>query len=1061
MSKRIIKTFFVLLLGVITSMQAQEKQIKGTILDEIGTPLPGASVTIKGTSKGDSTDFDGNFTVTAKSTDILVMTFMGYITQEVKVGNQSTINVILKADIAALDEVIIVGFGTQKKANVTGAVTSVNLDDVLGDRPITNSAVSLQGVIPGLQVVANSGEPGSEGVGINIRGFTSINGGSPLILVDNVPVSMSDINPKDIKTVTVLKDAAASSIYGARAAFGVILITTKKPEIGKSTFNYSVVSSFSRPTETPIAASPLEFVTALNDWGRDSFWSRGQDTAVWKDLLEQYESNPAAYPEGKVEVAGIVYDLKENDHIGNLFNDVGFTQIHNVSYAGGTEKTSYRVSMGYSSEDGIMVTNRDAFKRYNVSSFVKTELVKNLTASINTNYRNSNKSNPRADYGGSIKAPSFLSTGIFETFDGALIPYDDVVNVLKENVPGQDDNRNLRLFGKLEYKPLKNLTVVGEYTYETKDREIVNVNISPVFISQSTLDILGGDNDATSYRNTRRNSVYKGINLYAKYEKSIKDAHNFALLAGYNSEEQDGSSLTIYRPNLISTGLPSIPGATGVIDGGQSFYQWAVSGVFGRLNYNYKEKYFLEINGRYDGSSRFASEDRFGFFPSFSAGWNITKESFMESQKIFSNLKFRGSWGEVGNQIVKFGNGAQNYYPSILGVETYDANWLSDGGTRYLTLADPGLLSDGFTWETIRTTNFGLDMAVLNNRLSLALDIYKRETLDMIISGAELPAVLGTSAPVANAADLESTGWELDMSWRDNIGKDFSYQIGVNLYDNQAKITKFDNEEGLLSQYYVGRKIGEIWGYETDGYYTEADFEPGSLSEGLTGGTLLEGIPSLINRSPNPGDIKYKDLDGDGSINNGNNTLYAEFDENGDFIARTGPGDRKIIGNSNRRYQYGMYLRGAYKNFDFSVHVNGVGKRDLVLNSDTFWAFRGQFDNIFKHQLDYWTPANTDAYYPRNYGSDNSNYGGSRNTQTKYLQDGSYLNIKNISIGYTLPKEKLEKLSVNNLRIFFSGENLSNFDDLPSGLHPEFANKGRGAAYPYQRKFSVGINLSL
>lgn len=1026
----------------------QGHEISGTVLDQQGQPLAGASILEKGTQNGAQTDFDGKFLLNVTSDSaVLVVSYLGFKTKEVVINGESEISVALEESTSDLDEVVVVGFGSQKRANISGSVSSVDLDDVLGDRPITTTLSSLQGTIPGLQIVLNSGEPGAEGSGFNIRGTTSINGGGPLVLVDNVPVSISDINPRDIKTVTVLKDAAASSIYGARAAFGVILITTKKPEVGKPKFTYALTTSVSGPTEIPQKASPLDFVNALNDWGRDVYWSLGQSIPVWKDLLEQYNTNPSAFPLGYEEIGGIRYHLEENDSVDELFGGLGFTQIHNASMSGGSENATYRLSLGYTDEDGFAVTDKDGLKRYNINAFTSVQIAPKIKTDLNLFYTNANRSIARIDYGGASQLPSFVPIGNHDNGDGTFTPYDSPANILRLNPANSSRESNFRLFTKTQYNPIENLTFSGEYTYEIKESEGIFVNTDPTLFRATRLTLSPNNNDNTRYTNSRGNSVYKGVNLYGNYDKSFGN-HNFTLLTGYNYEESSISSLTASRLNLISTELPSIGGATGDITASDAFAEWAVMGVFGRLNYNYKEKYFLEVNGRYDGSSRFADGDRFGFFPSFSAAWNIAKESFMENQNLFSTLKLRGSWGEIGNQVVGGSSfNDQNYYPAVLGLPSFNSFWLDPSQVPHVTLGEPGLISAGFTWETVQSTNFGLDIAMLKNRLNATVEVYSRKTLDMITAGEELPAVLGTNPPVANAADLESKGWEIDVSWQDRIGEDFWYQVGVNVFDNEAKITKFNNEAGLLSQFYVGQTLGEIWGYETDGFYTVDDFVDGTLDANLRGGTLKDGVVSFRGRTHNPGDIKYKDLNGDGEIFSGNNTLED-------------PGDRRIIGNNRRRYQYGAFIKAGYKNFDFSLFLNGVGKRDLVLNSDLFWPFTSQFNNIYAHQLDYWTPTNTDAYFPRNYETDNSNYGPSRFTQTKYIQDGSYLAIRNITIGYTFSDKFLEKLDINNLRVFLSGENLINSDKLPDGLHPELEDRGRGATYPFQRKFAFGLNLS-
>ena len=413
----------------------------------------------------------------------------------------------------------------------------------------------------------------------------------------------------------------------------------------------------------------------------------------------------------------------------------------------------------------------------------------------------------------------------------------------------------------------------------------------------------------------------------------------------------------------------------------------------------------------------------------------------MESIGVISDLKLRASWGEVGNQ------NTASLYPAIPGMPVQNVSWLNESaGIPYVSLGMPGLVSSGFTWERVKTLNFGLDLAMFEHKLSTSFDIFRRETLGMIAPGAELPAVLGASAPTENAADLLVNGWELEMTWNDRINN-FTYNIGFTLSDNQGEITKFDNPAGLLSQFYEGQKLGEIWGYTTDGYYTNSDFEDGSLDDDLMGGTLIEGIPNWEGRNQNPGDIKFIDENGDGLITNGNSTLED-------------PGDRSIIGNTTRRYQYGLFGNASFKNFDFSFLLNGIGKRDIWQNNGVRFPYNNEFQVVYASQLDYWTSENTDGYFPRNYPLGGVNYGISRSTQTKYLLNGAYMRIKNITLGYTLPESLSSKMRIQTLRVYVAGENILDFNDYPDGINTELSNKSNGATYPYMKSYSVGLNLT-
>ena len=470
MKKLITKGFFLLMLFLSCAIQAQEMEVKGMVTDMAEVPLSGASITIKGTSKGVVADFDGNYSINTSKGDVLIFSYLGYLSQEIQVNDNSTINAKLEEDAALLEEVVVVGFGIQKKANVTGATGSVDMEDILANRPITNPIEAIQGTIPGLQITTNSGQPGASGLGINIRGTTSINGGSPLILMNNVPVSVDDINPQDVQSITVLKDASATSIYGARAAFGVILITTKTPATDQPIkFNYSSTFSFLYPEDIPDKASTYSFINAINDWGTNPFWT-GQDIPAWVGFLDEYQENPSSYPLGYAEFNGLRYPLADTDLIGEWINDLGFTQIHNFDFSGGGEKTSYRISAGFSDEDGIIITRNDSFKKYNVNASLTSKLTSKLTSTTNIIYRNSTRKTPLGSYSNSISFNPYTparGNHIFE--DGTEVPYDTPANRELLKVAPKILNDNIRFFQKLDFNLAKGLNLIGEYTFEKKN----------------------------------------------------------------------------------------------------------------------------------------------------------------------------------------------------------------------------------------------------------------------------------------------------------------------------------------------------------------------------------------------------------------------------------------------------------------------------------------------------------------------------------------------------------------------------------------------------------------
>lgn len=1021
--------------------------IKGIVVDNTGKPLAGVNVIEKGSTRGTSTTENGTFEIRVKETEaVLLFSFLGYTSQQV-VASTKDMRIILEEDISSLDDVVVVGYGTQRKANLTGAVSSVDMDKVLGDRPVSSASQALQGAMPGMQVTFGSGRPG-QATDLNIRGVTSINGGTPLVLVDNVPMNIDDVNPKDIQNVSVLKDAAAASIYGARAAFGVILITTKKAGRNQPTrFNYSTNLTTSNATTLPEKASPLEFVQGLKDFGNTTNWT-GQNVDTWLGLLKEYEADPSKYPDGITTVNGTKYPLKTHDLYKEVFT-TGFEQLHNLSFSGGSEKISYRLSGMYANEDGIMVTNKDNYKRYNLNAFVGAELAKNLNASVNVMYKNDKRRNPLNMgelFYRAITFSSYINPGYDIGMDGTEIPYATPNNYLKYEEPSQEYKDDLRLFGKLEYNLLEGLNLTAEYTFNktnfnNKYFQIKNKYMNPNNYTEEYLF------NNQYYRRGNELTNYNAVNLYASYTHKL-ESHNFKYLLGTNYEKSHFEGFSATRYDILSPSSPSLGTSSGTQLTSDSFGQYAVLGYFGRINYDYKNRYLLELNGRLDGSSRFQEGSKFGFFPSVSAGWNVSEEPFMSSlRNTIPLLKFRGSYGEIGNQVVLNPDGSQRYFPTTPEMSATNSGWINpETGNRFLTIAPPGLVSSTFTWEKVRTLNIGVDIALMGNRLNTSFDWFRRQTIGMLYQGADLPAVLGAAPPFQNVTDLESKGWEWELVWKDKVNA-FNYSIGFNLSDNRAHITRINNSAGLITGHYLGKEMGEIWGYVTDRYYTVDDFQEGTLNASLMNGKLKEGIPAFQGIAQNPGDILYKDLNNDGKIFSGNGTL-------------SDPGDMKVIGNNRRRYQYGINGNFSYKNVDLSVFLQGIGKRDLWMSNPIIWPLTNEFATLFKHTLDYWTPENQDAEYARVYANGGLNTGSNRRVQTKYLQDGSYLRVRNITLGYNLTKELLKTKKIENIRFYFTGENLFMFDKLPKGIEADATDLGSGGIYPYLKKFSFGVNVN-
>ena len=1024
------------------------RKLTGTVVDSNGEPIIGANVFVKGVNNhGTITNVDGQFSLDVPDKGTLVISYIGFLTKEMPIGKENTIRVTLNEDTKNLDEVVIVGFAKQKKANLTGSVSSVKMDDILGDRPVPTTGTLLQGAVPGLQVTSGSGEPGG-GLSFNIRGTTSINGGSPLILVDNVPFSgpLNLLNPNDIESVTVLKDAASASIYGARSAFGVVLITTKGAQKEqKLQMTYSNNFSFSVPTNLPVKANPLQTVQAYSDMGYITYYS-GQTVDTWLDLLHQYQANPAAYPNGYAEVNGMRYQLAQTDIMKDFLSETGFQQKHDFSASGGTERSSYRISLGYTGSDGIMTTDMDSYKRYNAKGFVSTKVTNWLTGQLDLSFYKSDKGMPSgANYSKAVWAPSYNPTGLID-INGEELYSGTAGNLTRLGSQNTANITDTRIFAKLIATPVKDLVINGEFTYDNLNESDTNYSKRVRFANSDKFSE-EFTRESSSYSNQREVTNYTAINLYGSYSKSFLK-NNFSLLLGYNQESRHYDYVKAETSNMINDDMPSISQSTGVQKAYDGVSEYTVMGFFGRFNYDFDIRYMIELNGRYDASSKFPVGSRWGFFPSVSVGWRVMQEKFMEPLRdIIPEFKIRGSIGTVGNQNI-------DPYKFVPSMEAVKSTWL-DNNTQPITLKQPGLVSGNFTWETVRTYNVGFDLSMFKNRLTANFDLYRRDTKDMLTSGSQLPSILGASAPLQNVADLKSTGFELELGWHDQIGK-VKYNIGFNLYDYKAYITKFKNNvEGVIrtssnGTYVEGQRLGEIWGYVTDRLYTVDDFVPGTLDKNLKNGTLKEGIARVEGVKPNPGDVLYKDFDGNNLINAGNETIKD-------------PGDRKIIGNNSLRFQYGINGGLSWNNFNFSFFLQGVGKCDKWLGNDLIFPYYYEFGTIYSHQLDYWTPENTGAFFPRLYetGMRNTNYAANMRTQTKFMTNGAYLRVKNLTLGYTIPKTIMNKIGINNLRLYISAENPFTFDHMPKGLDPTVDAKANGLGYPFMSSYAFGFSLSL
>ena len=1017
--------------------------IKGSVTSDSGEPLTGVTVKVSGGGNGTVTDIDGNFSVNAAPGSLLTFSYTGFKPQTVKA--QEGMQVVLQSNVNDLNEVVVVGYGTQKKANLTGAVASVN-GSVLENRPISNIGQGLQGVVPNLNVsMGHGGAPGA-GASFNVRGTTSLNGGEPLVLVDNVQMDANLVNPDDIESISVLKDAASAAIYGARAAYGVILITTKKGKLNsRPTVQFSASGYWQSPAVEMHNVNSLDYLKMIDIAYQNSGGSGHYFNPLVYEYTEKYVNGTYDQPVFfDKSYSAFKYGYNGNTDWWNELYKTSFSQIYNASISGGSQKTRYYVSLGSNNQGGILKATDEKYNKYNANINVTSELTPWMEVSAKIAHTYTTEMHPT---GGTTAmnntAYSGLSaySGMMKSDLSPLMPvkhpdghyagqgnFTNPVAIQAQGGNARYRQNDLWMTAGVKLTPIKGLIVNADYTwnyYGWASTQHVR-NFYDYTAVPGTENYYPWTNPSSV---TRSNSddYYSSFNAFAEYNLSLgNNDHNMKFMVGYNQEKKRTQYYYAGRKDLIDPENPAINQAIGdmAIDGNMG--QWAVNGTFARFNYDYKGRYLLELNGRYDGSSKFKKGHRYQFFPSISAAWRISEEKFFEGVKSWwDNMKVRVSYGSLGNQAV---NG--NFpYLATYGINTKYGALL--GGGRPVAVYAPGLVSSSFTWETVNQIDFGFDAAFLRNRLSASFDWYRRNTKDMLTDGEVLPAVLGASVPRQNAANLKTVGWELSLEWNDRLANGLSYHVKGVLSDYQSTITKFNNPTGLISQYYVGRKMNEIWGYVSNGLFqTEQEANAHANQSYLYGGKWTAG------------DVRFEDLDGNNKIDIGDNTL-------------ANPGDRKIIGNSTPRFAFGITAGLEYKGIDFEMFWQGIGKRDWFPGSGSaaYWGFTNEWQTPLTTSLDYWTPENTNAFFPR-LGWAN---GGNRNTSTRYLQNASYCRLKNVTLGYTIPRNILDKIGVSRLRVYVTGENLLTFTSLIKAFDPETLNN---MTYPINKKIAVGLNLT-
>ena len=1094
---RIIKylTALICLLMPLLPAAAQQGRVavSGQVSDPDGYPVPGVSVIESGTRNGVSTDLDGMYRITVASDAVLDVQCIGYRSVQVRVSGAGTYNVVLPEDATLLDDAVVVGYGTMKKANLTGAVDQISSDAFEG-RAVASLSQMLTGQIPNLNLKFTDGRPNAS-PSYNIRGTTSIGqGGSALVLIDGVEGDPSMLNPNDIESVSVLKDAASSAIYGSRAPYGVVLITTKNPDKDKVSANYS--SSFIFETPTCIPSFVTEGVTYAsmfydawfnyNHTSPDNINSKMYFSNAW---LAEYKRRAAEGDWGMevsdgsfgIEKGRWVYYIKGTDYIDEIYKDYSFTHSHNISLSGSSGNFSYYLSGRYYHNNGLFdsKTNPDYYSMMDTRLKVSYQATPWLRISNNTNISSTDYRTPQNNTG---EAAGNVWRNIAD--NGAVCSPiynpDETLTITGLYTVGDFINGySWKNFDKKQYQNTisatasffdKSLRLNADFTYRKKDEyRTYRKTLTPFSRYENKLEYLSGRHQyleeiVDDYR-------YISTNEYVEYEKTLGN-HWLKGMLGYNYEQQTYKNTDVYNDGLLTPYVENIELAMGTdnIKVWGDWYKWRTTGSFVRLNYVYGERYLLEFNGRLDGSSKFPPSQRWAFFPSISAGWRISKEPwFRVSPAAVSNIKVRASYGSLGNGNVS--------------AYSYDEKFsFSSGGqfagqtARYTSAPTP--IPSSLTWETSRTFDTGLDLAFVSNRLTFTGDWYDRRTLDMYTVGPTLPDVFGASSPKGNYANLKTTGYEIVLEWKDSfklLGKDFGYSLRGTLADYVSVITKYNNATKTLSvnndqakagNYYTGMTIGEIWGFDCDGFWqTQEEINAAMLKVYAAGQQYYNPLmQTSSDYKLYPGDVKIEDRNGNGYIDRGDNTV-------------DNPGDRHIIGNSEPRYIYSFKLDLEWSNFYCNVFFQGVGRQDWYPVSDSafFWGqYNRPYAQIPTWQLgNYWTEDNRDAYLPRYTGYYGAAFKGTTNANTRYLQDVSYIRLKSLQMGCNLPEKWVKKLHMSGLSVYLTMENLWTWSpmyrhsrdiDITANIYGNdsyTATAGDGYNFPTMKSIGFGLNITL
>ncbi len=1056
----------------------------GKVIDsKTGEPVIGASIMIPGTNNGGISDIDGNFDIKVPAGTEVEVSCIGYATKRIRTGNGNS-SVVITLDVAEefLSESVVVGYGSMKKANLSGAVDQVTSEQFI-NRPVANTTQMLQGAVPNLNIDLADGKPNAS-ASYNIRGTTSIGaGGSALILIDGVEGDPAMINPNDIESVSVLKDAASAAIYGSRAPYGVVLITTKSADKTRDHFSLSYSGNFAlqQVTARPdivddgyLYASMFHEAWFNHRHSEPTAMNKSQEfSSVWLDEFKQrkLDGNTA---ETDVNANGKYVYYGNTNYYDAIWKKLVTSQTHNVSASGGTDKLNFYVSGRIYDYDGLFKFTSDTYQTMNLRSKISAQLLDWLNLSENIEYTYDDYFYPMGYTGeaggvmgraisdeGHPSAPIFNPDGTLTKSGayaiGGLVTGNNYMDRITKTFKTTTALKARFLGNKLRFS--------GDYTFRSRDyTESKKSTAIPYSSAPGVISYLGTQETGEYIKESLQLTNYIAVNAYGEYEDYF-GRNYFKALLGYNYEQQTYKSTYSQRYGLLNPYVTSINFALGddmsISAGGE---KWRYAGAFFRFNYGYDDRYLLEVNGRYDGSSKFPTNSQWGFFPSVSAAWRVSKEHWWKvSPNYISNLKFRVSYGELGNSNVSSYSYLEKFSLSTFGTGTGSSARFLDGKSLLRYTSSPSQIPDNIGWEHSRTLDGGLDLGMFKGKLNITADVYARKTLDMYTVGPTLPDTFGASSPKGNYADMSTYGYELSISYNDSFvlaGSPFNYGVKATLADYHSIIDRYNNDSRKLSDYYAGMRVGELWGFRTNGLFqNQAQIDAEFGGAGYKN-TLME---TSQNKVTYPGDIWFRDLNGNNKIDKGSNTA-------------DDPGDMEIIGNTQPRYIYSFMLNGSWRGFSLSAFFQGVGKQDWFPGNECpFWGqYNRPYNNAYKWMIgNYWTEDNPDAYLPRYTGYYQPFYKGSSYPCDRYLQNVAYIRLKNLNIGYDLPKKWIEKLSLSSVNVYFSGENLWTWSplykrtkdfDVLSITHKSDKDlsdsRGTGYNYPSMKTFSFGITIN-